>query len=232
MVGRDFGPRHVSRPTTFVGRFRHPGHIFAPNDDPGQASSGGLVRLAFLGFALLDPEHPRCRSEQQHDNPENSDLPQLIPEGRSFADRLSAAFTDSTTISLIEAMMPTSRNGSATSSRLAMVIRTAESSSTRMNSSSNVSSTSTTGLVLKSSNTSRRSLPATPSSTTDATSKSAAMPRYTTFSMASSTASARLVKPSRSGSATVDIMADGVVATTPLRRSVRRRRRRSRRSRR
>ena len=67
---------------------------------------------------------------------------------------LSAAFTDSTTISLIEAMMPTMRNGSAISSRSDSVLRTADSSSTTMNTSSSVSSTSTIGAELKSSNTS------------------------------------------------------------------------------
>ena len=51
-------------------------------------------------------------------------------------------------ISLIEAMMPTMRNGSATTSRLPTITRTANSSSTTMKTSSSVSSdASTTSLA-------------------------------------------------------------------------------------
>ena len=56
----------------------------------------------------------------------------------------SPASSEATTISLIEAMIPTIRNGSATSLRSATVARTAPSSSTRMNTSSSPSSATVT----------------------------------------------------------------------------------------
>ena len=61
-----------------------------------------------------------------------------------------AASTERTTISLIEAMIPTSRNGSARSSRFSTVVRTANSSSTTMNTSSRMSSRSRIGCSEKS----------------------------------------------------------------------------------
>ena len=89
----------------------------------------------------------------------------------------SAAFTDSTTISLIDAMMPTIRNGSATSSRWVNVVRTADRSSMTMNTSSSVSNTSTIGPDPKSSTTSRSWSAATTSSTPALTKSRSAIPR-------------------------------------------------------
>ena len=80
------------------------------------------------------------------DDAEHADLPQLIAERLARRRCSSAAFTDNTTISLIEAMMPTMRKGSPISSRSDSVLRTADSSSTTMNTSSSVSSTSTIGV--------------------------------------------------------------------------------------
>jgi hypothetical protein len=62
-----------------------------------------------------------------------------------------AASTESTTISLIEAMMPTTRNGSATSSRFSTVVRSAKSSSTTMKTSRRTSRPSSSGVAVKSS---------------------------------------------------------------------------------
>ena len=87
-----------------------------------------------------------------------------------------AASTDRTTISLIEAMTPMIRNGSATSSRFSTVVRTAKSSSTTMKTSSRTSSNSSIGAWEKSENTDQAVFPATASRISAATTSSSAMP--------------------------------------------------------
>ena len=99
--------------------------------------------VALAGLALLPAKHERrdaragARTRPGHRSRGSGSW-----NASSSSPAVSAALTASTTISLIDAMIPTTRNGSAISSRLARVVRTANSSSTTMNTSSSVSSIS------------------------------------------------------------------------------------------
>jgi hypothetical protein len=132
--------------------------------------------VALLGLALLGAQHERRGGQHEHEGAEDSDLDDRVGEPLVLADEVGAS-TDSTMISLIEAIIPTTRNGSATTSRLPRMTRTAKSSSTTMKTSSRVSSTSRTSSVVSASPPSSVSpRPAATSRARAATARTAAMP--------------------------------------------------------